>query len=62
MGSCARKEIVLIPWDPESPEHRELLLQQRVTCGWYDHYVKGWEERQRSGKVALQWIVRTTIR
>lgn len=58
----ARKEIVLIPWDPESPEHRERLYQQRIACGWYENYVEGWQERQRSGKVSLQWIVRTITR
>ena len=50
-------DMVLIPWDPESPEQVERLYQQRVACGWYENDVESWRGRQRSGAIALQWMV-----
>lgn len=61
MGSTSKAGIVLIPWDPESPEHIERLYQQRVACGWYEDLIESWRPRQRSGNIALQWIVRETF-
>jgi hypothetical protein len=58
MGSTSRPEMILIPWDPESLEHVQRLYQQRVACGWYEQDIESWRDRQRSGAIALQWIVR----
>jgi hypothetical protein len=57
MGSTSKAEIMLIPWDPESPEHIQRLYQQRVACGWYEDLdlIESWRPRQRSGAIALQW-------
>lgn len=50
--------VILIPWDPESPEHVERLYQQRVACGWCLSDVEEiWRDAQRRGKKAIHWIV-----
>jgi hypothetical protein len=49
--------IVLIPWDPDSPEHAERMTQQRIACGWKEDNVKIWKDLQEEGKVGLHWIV-----
>lgn len=54
-----KQEIVLVAWDPESLEHVERLYQQRIACGWNEEDVEEWRGLQRSGKMALQWVVRT---
>lgn len=53
----ANPQIVLLPWDPESPEHVDRLYQQRIACGWNKQAVEGWRELQRAGKIALHWVV-----
>jgi hypothetical protein len=53
----SKAQIVLIPWDPDSPEHVERLYQQRIACGWNKQAVEGWRVLQRAGKIALQWVV-----
>lgn len=47
----------LIPWDPESPEHVERMIEQRIACGWKQEAVKSWKAWQNEGKMALQWVV-----
>lgn len=53
--------VILIPWDPESPEHVDRLVQQRIACGWKQDYVENWRDQQREGKIGLHWIVSTDI-
>lgn len=51
-------KIELIPWDPESTEHIDRMIDQRVQCGWAAHLVKDtWTEWQRSGMRSLFWLV-----
>jgi hypothetical protein len=54
----ARPQIVLLPWDPDSTEHVERLYQQRIACGWNKEAVEEWRDLQRTGKIALHWVVR----
>lgn len=54
----AKAQIVLLPWDPDSPSHVERLYQQRIACGWNKEAVEGWRQLQREGKIALHWVVR----
>ncbi|RAL67887.1 hypothetical protein DID88_008612 [Monilinia fructigena] len=53
----SKPQIVLIPWDPNSPEHVERLIQQRISCGWDHEHVESWRKAQESGKLNNQWIV-----
>jgi hypothetical protein len=50
-------QVNLIPWDPDSAEHVERMVLQRIACGWKQDAVKGWKPRQNEGKMALQWVV-----
>ncbi len=52
-----RRSIILIPWDPDSPEHIHRMVKQRIACGWKQDYVEGWRDQQREGKIGLHWIV-----
>lgn len=49
--------IILIPWDPDSPDHINRMKQQRIACGWKVDDVDSWAELQRLGKIGLHWIV-----
>ncbi|KAH8590204.1 hypothetical protein B0O99DRAFT_722272 [Bisporella sp. PMI_857] len=51
-----KSQVVLIPWDPSSPEHVKRMLQQRMACGW-DKDVEGWKAAQQNGELNLQWIL-----
>lgn len=53
----ARPQIFLIPWDPESAEHRDRLYQQRVTCGWKQDRIDKWCKYQREGCMSIHWVV-----
>ncbi|ESZ98758.1 hypothetical protein SBOR_0864 [Sclerotinia borealis F-4128] len=53
----SKPQIVLIPWDPTSPEHVARLVQQRIACGWDHEAVESWRKTQESGKLNNQWIV-----
>jgi hypothetical protein len=53
----AKAQIILLPWDPDSPEQVERLYQQRIACGWNKEAVEGWRVLQRAGKIALHWVV-----
>ncbi|SPO04643.1 uncharacterized protein DNG_07328 [Cephalotrichum gorgonifer] len=49
--------VTLIPWDPESAEHSERLIEQRIACGWHADQVKGsWREAQRAGTKCIYWL------
>lgn len=51
------KEIDLVPWDAESPQHIGRLQSQRRQCGWSWDKVDGpWKESQRKGTKILYWI------
>ncbi|OJD33314.1 acyl-n-acyltransferase [Diplodia corticola] len=53
----SRSKIQLIPWDPESPDHIQRLVEQRVQCGWHQLRVASkWRDEQRSGVRCLYWI------
>ncbi|KAK9235729.1 hypothetical protein V1525DRAFT_409194 [Lipomyces kononenkoae] len=49
--------VVLIPWDPNSSEHRQRLYEQRVACGWKSDMIEHWRPLQSDGKMAIQWVV-----
>jgi hypothetical protein len=57
MGGSLKPEIDLIPWDPDSLERVERLLQQRIACGWNQERIPEWQVLQRSGTNSLQWVV-----
>jgi hypothetical protein len=50
--------IRLIPWDADSEEHIQRMIQQRRTCGWKQDAVRSWVPLQNRGDMALHWIVR----
>lgn len=50
--------VQLIPWDPESDEHVERLIQQRIACGWNSEAVETrWRNLQRIGHKCMYWVV-----
>ena len=54
-------EILLIPWDPESPTHVRRLILQRKACRWSAGLVESWRALQRAGKMTLQFVVRLPL-
>ncbi|KAK7923446.1 hypothetical protein PG985_007517 [Apiospora marii] len=52
-----RPSIILVPWDPDSPDHVERMRLQRVACGWKQDGAEGWRPLQRESKIGLHWIV-----
>ncbi|RSM19185.1 hypothetical protein CDV31_001861 [Fusarium ambrosium] len=58
MSPATRQDqLLLVPWDPESPEHIARLIEQRVQCGWNMELVeKKWRGKQRSGHKCIYWI------
>lgn len=56
----AVSNIQLIPWDPESGDHVQRLIQQRIACGWNEEMVEpDWREQQRLGHKSIHWVVRS---
>lgn len=54
----AISNLVLIPWDAESPAHQEWLIKQREACGWHQEYVATkWKSEQLKGLKCIFWIV-----
>ncbi|KFX95135.1 hypothetical protein V490_03999 [Pseudogymnoascus sp. VKM F-3557] len=53
----AKPNLTLIPWDPESEEHRDRLYVQRVACGWKYDRIDKWCKRQRDGSMSIHWVV-----
>ncbi|KAK7989886.1 hypothetical protein PG989_010201 [Apiospora arundinis] len=51
-----RPAIILVPWDPDSPDHVERMRLQRVACGWKQDGAESWRPLQREGKIGLHWI------
>ncbi|VUC25832.1 unnamed protein product [Clonostachys rosea] len=57
-AKVSRTIVEFIPWDAESTEHIERLIQQRVDCGWHSRLVDGpWKEAQQAGIKCIYWIV-----
>lgn len=56
-----KPNVTLIPWDPESEEHRHRLYVQRVACGWKFDRIDKWCARQRDGSMSLHWVVSFNI-
>lgn len=52
-----QSNLVLIPWDPQSPEHVKRMFQQRVACKWDSDQVAGWQESAKEGVKWFYWIV-----
>ncbi|KAF9878427.1 hypothetical protein CkaCkLH20_03919 [Colletotrichum karsti] len=52
----SRSKVQLVPFDPESPDHADRMLQQRIECGWHFDKVHAWKEDQRSGLKCIYWI------
>ncbi|KAK7211796.1 hypothetical protein V2G26_018974 [Clonostachys chloroleuca] len=58
MMTTTRTIVEFIPWDAESPEHIQRLIQQRVDCGWHSGLVDGpWKEAHQAGTKCIYWIV-----
>lgn len=54
----SRIAVELVPWDPESPEHAERLIEQRLVCGWHADKVEGpWRKAQIDGTKCIYWVV-----
>lgn len=57
MGQASK--VALIPWDPDSPAHRQCLVQQREECSWHQEKVETtWKDEQIRGDKCIYWIVR----
>jgi hypothetical protein len=54
-------QVRLMPWDPDSIEHVQRLIDQRIACGWKSELVPQWISPQKEGKIAIQWIVRSIL-
>lgn len=55
----ARVTAGLVPWDPESPDHINRLIEQRIDCGWDKDKPDGpWKKAQLEGRKCIYWIVR----
>lgn len=53
-----RAVVDLVPWDHESKEHIQRLIEQRIACKWDAEYVEGpWVEEQRAGDKCIYWLV-----
>lgn len=52
-------QVQLIPWDADNEEHVKRLFDQRVACGWKQDMVGSWKEPQKSGAMALHFVVRS---
>lgn len=54
----SRTSVELIPWDAESSEHADRLIEQRIACGWHADKVEGqWREEQKAGSKCIYWLV-----
>lgn len=54
----SRTTVELIPWDAESGEHADRLIEQRKACGWHSDKVEGqWREEQKAGSKCIYWLV-----
>ncbi|KPM39858.1 hypothetical protein AK830_g6699 [Neonectria ditissima] len=51
----------LIPWDPNSSKHVDMLLQQREDCGWDSEKIPLWQEMQISGLKCIFWIEKAPL-
>jgi hypothetical protein len=61
-AKMSRSIVEFIPWDAESAEHIERLVQQRVDCGWHAGLVDGpWKEAQQAGTKCIYWIVSSFV-
>ncbi|KAK9372528.1 uncharacterized protein V1513DRAFT_451977 [Lipomyces chichibuensis] len=59
MERSGKSKVILVPWDPNSSEHRQRLYEQRVACGWKEDMIGKWQGLQREGKMTIQWVVLT---
>ncbi|KAK9482181.1 hypothetical protein V1527DRAFT_35751 [Lipomyces starkeyi] len=57
MERSEKSKVILVPWDPNSSEHRQRLYEQRVACGWKEDMIGKWQGLQREGKMTIQWVV-----
>ncbi|KAL1647472.1 hypothetical protein SLS58_002802 [Diplodia intermedia] len=58
-----KSKVQLIPWDPESPDHVQRLVEQRLQCGWHAVRVASkWRDEQRAGSKCLYWIQKNAIK
>ncbi|KAF4425109.1 hypothetical protein F53441_14190 [Fusarium austroafricanum] len=60
-SATVQDQLVLIPWDPNSPEHVNRIYEQRMQCGWDKHLVEGWKAKQVSGSKSIFWIDKTPL-
>jgi hypothetical protein len=58
-AKSTKPRVLLIPWDPTSPEHVQRLVEQRIACGWDYEEVEGWRAKHESGTLNMQWVVST---
>lgn len=57
MGISSAAKTVLVPWDPESKDHYDRMVEQRKACGWRVAEVPAWKEKQPKGIKMLYWVV-----
>ena len=63
LSMSLNSKISLIPWDANSPAHRQSLTKQRVECSWHHEKVeKVWREQQLNGEKCIYWIVSSSQR
>lgn len=56
--SSFKPKVVLVPWDFDSPAHRQILQNQRQECTWHhDKVEKEWRDAQEKGQKCIYWIV-----
>lgn len=58
----AHELVDLVPWDPESADHIDRLVEQRYQCGWAygrDLIGKTWKDAHLAGTKCMYWIVRS---
>ncbi|KAF2155438.1 hypothetical protein K461DRAFT_311689 [Myriangium duriaei CBS 260.36] len=56
-ASTLAKDIILLPWDSDSPDQVQRLIKQRVDCGWNAEKVESsWASLQKSGTKCLYWV------
>ena len=58
-----QSRISLIPWDANSPAHRQSLTKQRVECSWdHEKVEEVWRKQQLKGEKCIYWIVSSNQR
>lgn len=57
IAKSSKPQILLVPYDADSPEHVQRLVEQRIACGWEHESVPQCTAAHRTGELTLQWAV-----